>query len=212
MEFFVSPDGRYLSRDLMDTESDPIKEEQARSRELLAGLTQGDFASVGPKDAAVTLTVFSDFQCPFCARMARMLSDEVMPDETERVRLIFRHYPLSKHAWAQTAAEATACAQKQGDDYFWSLHDFLFEHQRQLTPENFRELLSEQAARRSGFSKGAFWRCLSNREMKEKVEKDIEFGTRAGVMGTPTLFVNGQRIQAVTAAEQIRTLIRQHSR
>jgi protein-disulfide isomerase len=55
--------------------------------------------------------------------MARMLNQEVLPAERKTTRLVFRHFPLGMHNWALAAAQTTACAQEQGDDYFWRLHD-----------------------------------------------------------------------------------------
>ncbi len=206
---FLSPDFRFLARELLDSSVDPILEERRKQQALTAGLTIGNFPSLGPKDARVTITVFSDFQCPYCARLASMLNKEVLPAERKTARLVFRHFPLSGHNWALAAAQATACAQEQGDDYFWRLHDFIFERQREFTPDNIVPRLTEEARRFRRFNSGRFASCVSGKKTAAKVDLDLAFGTQNGVTGTPTVFINGQHVASVAAPEQLRTLIRE---
>lgn len=143
VDLYLSPDLRFLSTGLMDTTTDPVKEEAKKREALLSGLTQGNFPSAGPNGAPATLVVFSDFQCPYCASFSRMLKNEVLSQTGERVRLVFRHFPLSFHSWARAAAEAASCAQDQNGEYFWRLHDFFFDHQGELTRENLRQKLAD---------------------------------------------------------------------
>jgi hypothetical protein len=82
-ELFASPDLRFLTHELLDSNVDPIVEEQRKQQALATGLTAGSFPSRGPKDAKVVITIFSDFQCPYCARMAAMLNKEVLAGRTE---------------------------------------------------------------------------------------------------------------------------------
>jgi len=209
-ELFLSPDFRFLTHELLDSNVDPIVEEHRKQQALAAGLTGGNFPSLGPKEAPVSIAVFSDFQCPYCARMGHMLRQEVLPAEAKTTRLVFRYFPLSNHNWALAAAQATACAQEQGDDYFWRLHDFLFEHQKEFTPDNIVSRLTEEAKRFRRFDSARFTSCVTGKKTAAKIDLDIAFGTQNGVSGTPTLFINGQRVAAVTAPEQIRTLIREN--
>lgn len=211
MEFYLSPDGRYLSRDLLDTRVDPIEEDRRKERELLAGLNVNGAASIGPRNAPVTITVFSDFQCPYCAKLAGQLTYDVLPSERQNVRVVFRHFPLSNHTWARRAAEATACAQEQGDKFFWALHNYVFEKQRELTPENVVERLVHYSNRLWGFDRRKFEACVAEHRTAAKIERDVAFGKAHGINGTPTIFVNGRRTEVGGDAVQIRSLIRQLS-
>lgn len=211
MDLYLSPDGRYLSREILDTQVDPIEEERRKEREFLAGLNAGGAASIGPRDAPVTLTVFSDFQCPYCARMAALLTYDVLPLERGNVRLVFRHFPLPNHAWARRAAEATACAQEQGDKFFWALHNYVFEKQREFTPENTVQKVLDHSNRLWGFDRAKFEACIAGGKTAAKIERDLAFGKEHGIAGTPTLFVNGRRVDNASDAVQIRSLIRQLS-
>src|SRR4030067_2122529 len=94
----------------------------------------------GNKNAPVTITEFSDFQCPFCAQLQLTLS-EVLKAYPKEVKLIFKQYPLPFHPQAKNAAKATLAAMEQGK--FWEMHDAIFGNFSQLSNENFRELASQ---------------------------------------------------------------------
>ena len=208
LELIASPDLRFLTRDLFDSEVDPVEEERQNTRAAAAKLAQGDSASLGPKDAPVTMVIFSDFQCPFCSQMANGLVKEILPSEGKNVRVIFRNFPLDMHPWARPAAEAIACARIQNESYFWPLHDYVFAHQRELTAENLLLKLSEQTATLGGFDPDRFKVCVDRKETANEVNRDIALGSEMKVEGTPTLFINGQRVVGYRA-EEIQTLIRE---
>lgn len=208
MDLYLSSDLRFLSAELLDTTVDPVEEERKRRQALLDGLTRGDFPAIGPEGAPVTVTVFSDFQCPYCADMATLLRHHVLPlVDPGKVRLVFRHFPLPMHNWAREAAEAASCAQEQGNDYFWRMHDALFELQSELSPANVIEKLAEQAESFPRFDSERFSRCVAARAASAHIDRDLAFGTENGVTGTPTVFVNDRRVSG--GFEQIVTLIRE---
>jgi protein-disulfide isomerase len=209
MELIASPDLRFLTRELLDSHVDP-EEDARRQAKALAASAKGDAASLGPKDAPVTMVLFSDFQCPFCSQMATGLMHDIVPTEGDKIRLIFRNFPLPMHPWARAAAEATACAQAQNDKYFWPLHDYIFAHQHEISVENMTSKLSEQAATVEGFDPARFQTCIDKKETAAKVDQDVAFGNEMKVTGTPTLFINGQRVSGYRA-EQIRTMIREQT-
>ncbi len=211
LELYLSPDLRYLSTELLDSSLDPVEEERRQEEALMAGLAGGHHATAGRPDAPVTLTLFSDFQCSYCSEAARMLITEILPAESASVRLVFRHFPLGFHDWAQRAAEATACAQRQSNDHFWSLHDFIFEHQDELTGGNLDQKLADYTARLAQFDQVAHRSCLEDRAAREQVAQDIAFAKANGVSGTPTLFVNPHLLKGAGSPVQIKTLIRELS-
>lgn len=211
IELFASPNLRFLTRDLMDSRVDPVEEEQRRQKTLLAGLTTGKHPTMGLKDAPVTITMFSDFQCPFCAQLAKRMATDILPLAGEHVRVVFRNFPLAMHPWARDAAESAACAQLQGDAYFWQLHDFIFDHQRDLTPDSIRKRIAGRAAELPKFDIKEFNACVSERRTSSTVDQDLAFGREVGIAATPTLFVNTQQLTGFHP-EQILTLIRQISR
>ena len=209
LELFSSPDLRFLTRELLDSTVDPVVEERQKAEALAASLTRWNLPSRGKKDAPVTIAVFSDFQCPYCSRFAAALK-ELGPDEMDKLRLVFHNFPLTMHPWARPAAEAAACAQQQGNSYFWTLHDFMFDHQKELDRDNLLGKLAEETKRLTGFDQGKFATCVIERKTASEVEQEVTFAQQNGINATPTAFVNGQKTQ-ISNAEQLRSLIRQLS-
>ena len=148
----------------------------------------------GPADAPVTLLEYGDFECPFCAQAFWELQrlEQAVGD---RVRFVFRHFPLAQaHPHARLAAEAAEAAGAQGK--FWEMHDTLFTNQRDL--ELFHLLAYADDI---GLDRRRFTRDLEEHRFAPKVRRDFIEGVRSGVNGTPTLFINGERWNgAYTAA------------
>jgi len=209
VELFASPDFQYLTRELLDAKADPMAARR-QQRALAADLTRGNLPVEGAAKAAATLVVFSDFQCPYCAKMADILKS-LMATDRDKVRVIYHYFPLAMHPWAHPAAEAAACAQEQSNEAFWSLHDFLFAHQIDLTVDNVRQKATEHVRSIAGFDSDKFGGCLTEQRTAAQVETDLAFGNEIGIQGTPTVFLNGQRIDVV-GPEQLRTLAHQLAR
>ena len=158
------------------------------------------FAARGEPDAAVTIVEFSDFECPFCVRVQPTL-ERVMEQYAGRVRLVYRHFPLTSihpHAWK--AAEASLCAGEQ--DRFWEFHDLLFAEQHAMSVPDLKE-----KARRIGLGGAEFDACLDSGRHSEAVRRDLLAGTAAGVSGTPAFFVNGRFLSGAVPYDQFAALI-----
>lgn len=136
--------------------------------------------------APVTIVVFSDFQCPFCGRLANTFEDLHRRFPTE-VELYFRDRPLDFHPQARGAHISARCADQQGR--FWLMHDMLFQHQRDLDVETFEVL-----ARELELDLPRFRGCRESAAAANAVDQDLAAAVAAGVSGTPTSFVNGQRV------------------
>lgn len=209
VKLYLSPDHLFLSNELLDTRLDPLAAEIAQRRRLESGMLERDVPGLGTPSAPVIITVFSDFQCPYCARFAYMVRNDILPFETGRVRVVFRHFPLANHNWARAAAEATACAGEQKNEFFWRLHYFIFERQNEFTPANVATILSRETNRLPGFDHNAFDRCVKERRSASKIDRDASFAREIDVQGTPTVFVNSRRITNIAGPEHLRSLIRE---
>jgi len=137
----------------------------------------------GPVGAPVTIVVFSDFQCPFCAQ-ANPTIQQVLETYGDRVQLVFRDFPLAIHPLAEKAAEAGHCAEEQGK--FWEMHDRLFANQDHLDVADLNG-----HARQIGLDGAKFDACLDSGRMADRVQANLEAGEKAGVDGTPAFFING---------------------
>ena len=140
----------------------------------------------GPEDAPVTLVKYGDYECPYCGQLHHVLK-ELRERAGERVRFVFRHFPLdSAHPRARRAAVAAEAAARQAR--FWEMHDLLYENQAELG----EEALGRYAAA-LGLDPGRFEEDLANDDLAWRIEEDRLGGERAGVVGTPALFLNGVR-------------------
>lgn len=148
-----------------------------------------DDASIGPANAPVTIIEFSDYQCPFCARVEPTVK-QILETYKGKVRFVYRDFPLSFHQNAQKAAEATECADEQSK--FWEYHDLLFEKQSEWSSSGVAKL--KEYASSLGLNTGQFEKCLDSGKYSAEVKKDFEDGQNAGVSGTPAFFVNGVAI------------------
>jgi len=153
----------------------------------------------GPADAPVTIVEFSDFQCPFCFRLIPVL-EQMQQKYGNRVRLVFRQYPLTIHNFAQKAAEAALCANEQGK--FWEMHDAMFHDQQGLAVDG---LKSKAAA--LGLKADTFNQCLDSGKFAPTVKADLDAGAAVGVNSTPTLFINGRYLVGAVPLEEISKII-----
>jgi protein-disulfide isomerase len=153
----------------------------------------------GPANAPVTIVEFSDFQCPFCSRLTPTLK-QVEEKYGNKVRLVFRQYPLPFHQNAQKAAEASLCAADQGK--FWELHDAMFGNQSELGVDQ----LKAKAAS-LGLNADKFNKCLDSGEKAAAIQDDIKAGSAAGVSGTPAMFINGRFINGAVPIDNLTTVI-----
>lgn len=177
-----------------DAAAGPLDAEQQRA--IAAGPAPG----FGPDDAAVTIVEFVDFQCPFCARAAPVVA-RLRARFGDRVRFVVRQFPLDFHANARLAAEAALAAHEQGR--FWELHDRLYAHQDSLDRPTLDRLAAE-----AGLDVERFQAALDSRRFAAAVEADLALGRDAVVDGTPTLFVNGVRVEDPGDYAAIERLVR----
>jgi protein-disulfide isomerase len=141
--------------------------------------------SKGPANARITLVEFSDFQCPYCSIAIHEL-DAILAAYPKDVRLVFKQFPLSDlHPNATLAAHAALAANAQGK--FWPMHDKLFANSRALTRSNMLKWAGEMQLDMKRFTAD-----LDSPKLKQDVVRDVAEGEKAGVDGTPTVFVNGK--------------------
>lgn len=143
----------------------------------------------GQEDAKVTIVEFADFQCPFCAQTAPLL-EAARKKYGDRVRLVYKHFPLSFHPMAMPVAVASVAAQEQGR--FWELHDVLFQQGQGLSTDHL-----EDYAKQAGLDLERFRKDLTDKhaEYERRVQQDYRQGLEADVRGTPTVYVNGKKLK-----------------
>lgn len=137
----------------------------------------------GPENAPITLVEFADFQCPYCYQALPKIQ-EILDTYKDKVKFVFKHFPLPFHNQAMSAAIATECAGKQGK--YWGMHDAVFEKYATLANELYPTL-----AQKLGLNTGKFAECMQDPLIRSKVQKDLAYGNEIGVGGTPSFYVNG---------------------
>jgi len=140
---------------------------------------------LGPEKPLITIVVFSDFECPHCAKAAQALARLVL-EYPEHIAVVYKNYPLSIHRTAELAARAGFAAARQ--EKFWAMHDTLFSAQG--TPLDRDRILT--MALGLGLDVDAFEKDMASPEATKTIEADHRLGGELGVDGTPTLFVNGR--------------------
>lgn len=142
----------------------------------------------GPRDAKVTLTEFSDFQCPYCARSTGLV-ETLLEEFPKDLRFVYKQLPLSRiHPNAMPAAKASIAAGNQGK--FWEMHDTLFENYNRLSKDKIREIAENLDLDMEQFEKD--WKAP---ETENLVQKDMKLARKVGVRGTPTFFLNGKKVE-----------------
>jgi protein-disulfide isomerase len=154
--------------------------------------------SKGPQDAKVTIVEFSDFQCPFCQR-AEVTVQKVLATYGDKVRLVYKDYPLPNHPLAPKSAEAAHCAGDQ--QKYWEMHERLF------STGKLEQADLKQHAKDLGLDAAAFDKCLDSGEKAQVVEANRKAGTEAGVSGTPAFFINGRLISGAQPFEEFKRII-----
>ena len=133
----------------------------------------------------IVMVEYSDFQCPYCGRAEPTVEQIVEQDYKGKVKLVYKHFPLSFHENAQKAAEAYECAKKQNVDYMWQLHDIMYENSDSLAVTNILTL----AKGITGLNATALGACINSGETASLVDADLQEGMAVGVEGTPAFFL-----------------------
>jgi len=163
--------------------------------------------SKGKRSAPVTLVEFSDLQCGYCRKAHFALEKELYKEYSKKkVRLVFKHFPLGGHKWAEPAAVAAQCAGEQGEDKFWGMIELIFKNSSSINPGNVRKKTLSYAGK-LGLNTGRLRKCMDGEEALKKVNKDKSEGLSVGVRSTPTFFVNGRMIRGFRNFKNFKPLI-----
>lgn len=203
-QFYVSADGQKIIRGtVFDVNKSPFESDLEKLKTDLQ-------PSLGTAGAPVVIVLFTDFQCPYCRNESKMLRERLIQTYPTQVRLYFKDFPIeSIHPWAKNASIAGRCVFRQQPALFWDFHDWVFGKQEELTVENLRSKIGEWAQTKAsaGLDSLQLNRCIENRSTEAEVDKSISEAMALRVNSTPTLFINGRRIQGSLQWEQLKSII-----
>ncbi len=184
-KFYISKDERYLIEGTIFTlAADP-------KREIERAISLEDQPTQGPSHAPVTIVEYADLECPQCARFHEILENDVVPKYGDKVRIVFKEFPLTTiHEWAMTAALAQECVYQIDPAQYVPFRTRVFANQETLTGSSARDKLLHFAAE-TGIDNMKLAACIDNKASLSRVEASQREGEALGVNSTPTSFVNG---------------------
>lgn len=176
------------------------------------GVPKSDILSLKPddwikgnKDAKVTLIEYLDFECEACAQYFPLIK-RLEEEFGNEVKFVVRYFPLPGHKNSMTSALSAETAGKQGK--FWGMHDLLYTNQRSWGEKQKAEpTIFEGYARQLGLDMEKFNQDIELKEVKDRIERDKMEGTKLGIQGTPTFFLNGEKIQNPSGYDDFKALI-----
>jgi len=152
-----------------------------------------DVPSLGPSNAPVNVVEYADLQCPGCARLHEFLEKELLPKYVDKVRVIFKEFPLPWHDWSTAAAVANECAYQINPSVFPGYRTLIFANQNSINASNVRERLLALGDD-AGVDRSRLAACIDSKASLSRVEAARQEGGDPGINGTPTTFVNGRII------------------
>lgn len=153
----------------------------------------------GLEMAPIVIVEYSDFQCPYCARAEETIK-QVLAAYPDKIKLVYKQFPLSFHDKARKASEASLCAREQGK--FWQMHDLLFENQQKLEIKDLKGY-----AKQLNLNTAKFATCLDNDKYDAEIEADITEATSFGISGTPAFFINDEFLGGAYPFEDFKKVI-----
>jgi protein-disulfide isomerase len=207
-EFLLSKDGNTLVRlTRMDLNKDPYVE-------IMNKIDVSGRPIRGNKNAKVTVVNYDDFECPFCSRMHQTLFPELLKEYGDRVQFIYKDYPLTEiHPWATRAAVNATCLADQNGEAYWDFADYIHGNQGEVNKEKQKDAqfsaldkITMIEAQKHNLDLVKLQSCIKAQDEKS-VRASMREGDELGVSATPTLFVNGEKIDGAVPPDQLRDVL-----
>jgi protein-disulfide isomerase len=188
LHYFVSKDGKLILKgSLYDIGKSPFQTELGKLKTDLE-------PSFGTPGAPVVLVIFSDFECPKCQEEAKIVRENLVKTFPDQVRVYFKNFPLEQiHPWAKSAAIAGRCVFREKPAAFWSYHDWMYEHQAEITTDNLKTKVAGWAET-NNVDTAKLGQCMDTKATEAEVNRDIAEGRSLMIGGTPTMFINGRAL------------------
>jgi protein-disulfide isomerase len=207
LTFLVAKDGSSMMRmTKFDLTKDPFAETMSK-------IDTGGRPTRGAKASKVVVVSFDDFECPFCSRMHQTLFPEIFKDYGDRVTFIYKDYPMEMHPWAMHAAVDANCLGAQSGDAYWDFADYVHANQHEVSNENtpgarLEELdkLTMLQGQKHNLDVVILQSCIKAQD-ESAVKASVKEGDAIGVDATPTLFVNGEKIDGAVPIGEVRAAL-----
>jgi len=202
--FYVTRDNKVavLESSLFDLNINPLEKRD----KALHTMVLHNQASVGPATAPVTIVEYADLECPTCARFHAFLANELLPRYGDKVRIVFKEFPLPMHDWSKVAAIANECAYQIAPSSFVIYRSMIFSHQGGINVANVRDAML-QYGEEAGIDRLKLAACIDTQASLPRVDEGKREGTAVGVNSTPTSFINGRMVVGMLPSDQYFALV-----
>ena len=205
IKFLISKDRNTLLRlNKLDLTKDPFAE-------VMSKIDTSGRPTRGARGAKVVVVNYDDFECPFCSRMHQTLFPEILKEYGDRVTFVYKDYPLVEiHPWATHAAVNANCLAAQNADSYWDFADYIHSNQREVNTESTSEArfaaldrITLQQGKKHKLDTAKLQACIKTND-EAPVKASMKEGDAVGVSATPTLFINGEKIDGAVPISQVR--------
>jgi protein-disulfide isomerase len=209
LDFLLSQDGKTLARVTKIDLTRDIYAERMNKIDVKGRPVRGN------PNAKVTLVNYDDLQCPFCSRMHATLMEEILPQYGDRIKIVYKDFPLSMHPWAQHSANDANCLAAENGPAFWEYADYV--HANQKTINAAQDVQKSQAeldrialdlGKKNGVDMNRLQACLKS-QPDGVLKASMAEGESLGLNATPTMFINGQKLEGAVDAEEVKAILNQ---
>lgn len=207
LEFLLSNDDKTLARmTRMDLTHD-VYADRVGKMDLQGRPVRGN------PDAKVTIVNYDDYECPFCSRLHSTLTQEILPQYGDKIRIVYKDYPLPMHPWAKHAANDANCLAKESPASFWEFADYVHANQHQISGDkDLNKSLAEldritlDLGKKNGANVDALQACVK-KQPDAPLKASMDEAESMGVQATPTMFINGQRLEGAVDADDVKLVL-----
>lgn len=209
VDFLLSQDGKTLAK---VTKMDLTKDVYA---ERMNKIDVKDRPVRGNPNAKVTVVNYDDLQCPFCSRMHATLMTEILPQYGDRIKIVYKDFPLSMHPWAPHSANDANCLALEDGTAYWEFADYVHANQKAIgNGQDLQKATAEldrvavDMGKKHGADINRLQACIKSQPDKQ-LKSSMAEGELLGLSATPTLFINGQKLEGAVDADEVRAVLNQ---
>lgn len=207
IDFLLSDDNKTLARmTRMDLTHD-VYAARAGKMDLQGRPVRGN------PNAKVTIVNYDDYECPFCSRLHATLVQDILPEYGDKIKIVYKDYPLPMHPWAKHAANDANCLAKESPASFWEFADYVHANQHQITgsqdlSKSFAELdrITLDLGKKNGANAATLEACIKN-QPDAVLKASMDEAELMGVQATPTMFINGQKLEGAVDADDVKMVL-----
>lgn len=207
VDFLLSQDGKTLAKVTKIDLTKDIYAERMKQIDVAGRPVRGN------PNAKVLIVNYDDLQCPFCSRMHNTLMEEILPQYGDRVKIVYKDFPLSMHPWAKHSANDANCLAQSNGKAYWEFADYIHGNQKMIgngqdIAKSTAELdrIALEIGKKNGMDETKLQACLKN-PPADVLKASMAEGEALGMNATPTMYINGQKLEGAVDADDVRAVI-----